>query len=60
MNKEIEEFEKWWISDWETLDAPYSNQSSMYYAWLTWNAARKVEREECAKVCEGIATETMA
>jgi hypothetical protein len=45
-----EEFNKWWNSDWLIDDNPYTQGTPAYWAWAGWQAALKVEREECAKV----------
>ena len=49
---EQEQFENWWKEDIDTTMNPYSNTSMMYWAWEAWKAARKAEREACAKVAE--------
>ena len=47
-----EDFNKWW--DFEPLIADnfYPQDTPVYWAWEGWQAALKVEREACAKVCE--------
>jgi len=52
---EQEEFQAWWDQDIDTTGNPYSNMSMMYWAWEAWKAAKKVEREACAKLSEEMA-----
>jgi len=45
-------FDEWW--DFEPLIADnfYPQDTPVYWAWEGWQAALKVEREACAKVCD--------
>lgn len=64
MDQEIEQFESWWDSEWDTKDNPYYGEL-LRYAFQAWNAGRKdmdqrikeaieAEREACAKVCDAL------
>jgi hypothetical protein len=55
MNKEIEEFENWFNSNWKYKDNPY-HTATMIYAFEAWKAGRNEGRKECANYLEGYAT----
>ena len=47
-----EDFNKWWNSDGLVEDNPYGRDTPAFWAWEGWQAALKVEREECADMAD--------
>jgi len=50
-----DDFNKWWDEDVLTEDNPFNGGTPAYWAWEGWCAAVKAEREQCAKLCDGLA-----
>ena len=48
-------FNDWWNATYD--DNPFEPETPVWWAWAAWQAATKVEREACAKVCDDLANE---
>ena len=47
-------FNDWWDTPYLPTNNPFTPGTPAWWSWEAWQAATKVEREACAKVCDEI------
>ena len=49
-----QDFNLWWDTPYTPINNPFTPETPAWWSWEAWQAATKVEREACAKVCDEI------